>query len=333
MVKELIHDIQYTKEFFKLVSSLDKDWNGSKRSKENIISYIHKNQEHIDEYYIEEALACISKYDEIRLHFLRYLLINEILIDENKEKRQYFVYKHTVPNGKVYIGITCSIDVDFRWRDGFGYTKNKPFYSDIEKYGWDNIKHEILYNGLSPVEAQRVERSLIKEYNSIDPQYGYNLDDGGIIHTSPYTWESWRYDITYQLFTRRRPFKLIVSSEENSAFLRYINKYNIDVIKNDLIVGSDDLYFVVAGNPSYKEINIREIVDDFLQKYEVDLQVEFAYGVADGDAFEFDSESKKLKVKLYLINKPKYKFENVIQDLKVILENIKSILVEGINND
>ena len=60
----------------------------------------------------------------------------------------YTVYKHTAPNGKVYIGIT-SHSIEGRWRkDGSGYKLNNHFWNAIQKYGWNNFKHEILFENL-----------------------------------------------------------------------------------------------------------------------------------------------------------------------------------------
>ena len=73
----------------------------------------------------------------------------------------YCVYKHTSPNGKVYIGITGE-NPNKRWQNGKGYKPNKHFYSAIEMYGWENIKHEILYSGLSKSEACKIEVMIIK---------------------------------------------------------------------------------------------------------------------------------------------------------------------------
>lgn len=90
----------------------------------------------------------------------------------------YTVYKHTSPNGKVYIGITGR-STDIRWNKGNGYHNNKHFYSAITKYGWDNFQHEILYEGLSKEEAETKEQILIKKFNSNNPKYGYNIASGG----------------------------------------------------------------------------------------------------------------------------------------------------------
>lgn len=91
----------------------------------------------------------------------------------------FCVYKHTAPNGKVYIGIT-SQNPHRRWRDnGSGYKKQKRFYNAILKYGWDNIKHEILYSELTKEEAEQKEIELIAEYKSDNNEFGYNVTSGG----------------------------------------------------------------------------------------------------------------------------------------------------------
>lgn len=93
--------------------------------------------------------------------------------------KNYTVYKHTSPNGKVYIGITIQSDPNRRWQNGIGYRSQVRFYRAIKKYGWENFKHEILLTGLSKTEAEQVEIQKIKEYRSTDPRFGYNIENGG----------------------------------------------------------------------------------------------------------------------------------------------------------
>lgn len=90
----------------------------------------------------------------------------------------YIVYKHTAPNGKCYIGMTCQT-LERRARDGHGYTECTAFYNAILKYGWDNFKHEILEYGLTYDEACEKERFYINEYHSLTTEWGYNLATGG----------------------------------------------------------------------------------------------------------------------------------------------------------
>jgi hypothetical protein len=88
------------------------------------------------------------------------------------------VYKHTCPNGKVYIGITGQRVIK-RWNNGHGYKGNVYFYRAITKYGWDKITHEVLFDNLTKDEAELKEIELIKEYKSNNNKYGYNLTNGG----------------------------------------------------------------------------------------------------------------------------------------------------------
>ena len=58
----------------------------------------------------------------------------------------YNVYKHTFPNGKVYIGITRQ-KPKYRWANGNGYLRLKPngeykqplMARAVIKYGWENV--------------------------------------------------------------------------------------------------------------------------------------------------------------------------------------------------
>jgi len=96
---------------------------------------------------------------------------------EKMQASNYCVYKHTAPSGKVYIGITGQ-KPERRWRGGEGY-KGTPFYNAILKYGWENISHEVLANGLSKEEACEMEIEAIREHESQDRERGYNVLAGG----------------------------------------------------------------------------------------------------------------------------------------------------------
>ena len=90
----------------------------------------------------------------------------------------YTVYMHISPSGKKYIGITGQ-SIERRWGNGSGYKNCISFYRAIEKYGWDNIEHIVLYSGLSKENAETKEIELIKKYNTTDSKYGYNIENGG----------------------------------------------------------------------------------------------------------------------------------------------------------
>lgn len=95
----------------------------------------------------------------------------------------YFLYKHTNQiNGKVYIGITN--DISRRWRNqGIEYkphsSNTSRFWNAIQKYGWNNFKHEILISNLTAQEACKKEIEYIAKYDSTNRLKSgkpYNVD-------------------------------------------------------------------------------------------------------------------------------------------------------------
>lgn len=94
------------------------------------------------------------------------------------EERAYIVYKHTSPSGKVYIGITKQT-ANARWKNGLGYQSSPHFWKAIQKYGWDSFSHEVLRDGLTREEACAEEQRLIREFDSMNSKFGYNLRAGG----------------------------------------------------------------------------------------------------------------------------------------------------------
>lgn len=99
---------------------------------------------------------------------------------DTKDKK-FLVYKHTSPSNKVYIGIT-SRKAEKRWNSGSGYANNEYFTHAIKKYGWDNFKHEILFENLSREEACEKEKELIEKYGSNSRDKGYNITGGGEVN-------------------------------------------------------------------------------------------------------------------------------------------------------
>lgn len=91
----------------------------------------------------------------------------------------YTVYMHITPSNKRYIGITHLKPLRRYGKNGSGYKRCTFFYRAIEKYGWDNIKHIIVCDGLSKEVACRKEQELISYYKSNMQEFGYNCSLGG----------------------------------------------------------------------------------------------------------------------------------------------------------
>ena len=81
------------------------------------------------------------------------------------------VYKITnLVNGKVYIG--ASKNIEKRWW-GHKRCTDSPIHSDLETYGLDNFKFEVLLECPEDMLCQW-ERDMICLYDADDPEKGYN---------------------------------------------------------------------------------------------------------------------------------------------------------------
>lgn len=95
---------------------------------------------------------------------------------------RFWIYVHTCPNGKRYVGTTTRENPEWRWCFGKGYCWNKHFHSAILKYGWNNIAHEF-WELTSESEMYYAEKYLIAYYQTTNPEYGYNNSIGGKKHS------------------------------------------------------------------------------------------------------------------------------------------------------
>lgn len=123
----------------------------------------------------------------------------------------YKIYCHTNKiNGKKYIGQTCQSLAD-RWgSDGRRY-KGQPFYAAIEKYGWDNFEHELLFQNLSQEEADLKEQELIALYNTTNKKFGYNITEGGHSSTLSEEQKELRRQLNFQMW-ENGTFKEIINT-------------------------------------------------------------------------------------------------------------------------
>lgn len=99
---------------------------------------------------------------------------------------RFIIYKYTSPSGGVYIGQTCKTLEGRAGKNGCNYLAKDKISGKylqpgiahaIIKYGWDNIKKEILFENLTSSQANEKEIQLIKKYKSGGKCY--NISDGG----------------------------------------------------------------------------------------------------------------------------------------------------------
>ena len=74
-------------------------------------------------------------------------------------ENNYSVYQHVTPDGMYYFGQTQNVEK--RWSNNGALYKGTALYPYIEKYGWDNIQHIVLFREQTRENALFIEDFLI----------------------------------------------------------------------------------------------------------------------------------------------------------------------------
>lgn len=101
-----------------------------------------------------------------------------------ERQNTFIVYKYTSPSGKIYIGKTSKKLENKRKNNHKHKAMNKEsknrWYRAIRKYGFENMKYEVLCYVSSNETALIMEEAIIKQFKSNDFSIGYNSNTGGI---------------------------------------------------------------------------------------------------------------------------------------------------------
>ena len=75
-------------------------------------------------------------------------------------EKNYVVYQHVTPDGLYYFGQTNNIKR--RWSNNGAEYKTTALQPYIEKYGWENIQHIVLFRDQTKEDALWIENFLIE---------------------------------------------------------------------------------------------------------------------------------------------------------------------------
>jgi len=89
-----------------------------------------------------------------------------------------YILKNKI-NNKIYVGQTWLSLQDRFGPQGAKYKNSIHLYNAIQKYGADNFEYEVLETCVDQNTADELEAKHIIQYNSKDPEIGYNIKDGG----------------------------------------------------------------------------------------------------------------------------------------------------------
>lgn len=91
----------------------------------------------------------------------------------------YYVYYHQTPDKLVYFGVSQQQPYT-RWNPSL--YKKTALESYIKEFGWKNIKHAVIQDGLTKEQAYAIENALIKQ-GKIDGFCINNYNSGGKTHS------------------------------------------------------------------------------------------------------------------------------------------------------
>lgn len=181
-----------------------------------------------------------------------------------EEQQNWCIYKHTnKTNGKVYIGQSKG-HPELRWgKNGTNYKSSILFYRAIQKHGWDNFSHEILFTNLTEQEANLLEIKTITEYNACDPKHGYNIREGGKNGSlSESTKEKLRIANTGKILSEETKHKIAESMRGESN--PFYGKHHTETTKQKMREAKNN----VSGenNPMYGKLHSEETKEKIRQK-------------------------------------------------------------------
>lgn len=94
----------------------------------------------------------------------------------------FIIYRATSPSGKVYIGLTKNLMSRKRVHKYHALHETKgnyPFYRALKKYGIDNFLWDEIDSADNLKLANELEIKHIKDHNSTNNKFGYNVSLGG----------------------------------------------------------------------------------------------------------------------------------------------------------
>lgn len=113
--------------------------------------------------------------------------------------RVYTIYKHTLPDGSAYIGMTSEEKLNRRFQGGSDNVYNQEFHKAVYELGWKQVKTERLaeiygtWYEAHKVEVKEIQRAIAagivlynKEHSKPPKEYKYNVAGVTLIDINRY---------------------------------------------------------------------------------------------------------------------------------------------------
>ena len=148
---------------------------------------------------------------------------------------EIYIYKHTSPSGKCYIGQT--VNIKNRWKPS-AYRQCIKFHMAIQKYGWENITHEIICVCETPEEANEKEAFYIKKFESVANGYNLGVGSGEILRgeNNPMYGRSVKELMTDDEIAKwRHSISIALSGEGNGFYGRHHTEETKELLRSQRI--------------------------------------------------------------------------------------------------
>ena len=136
-------------------------------------------------------------------------------------ERKWIVYMYLFPNGKRYIGATCRTLATRQGKDWSKYKSCERLWAAIQEFGINTIEQTILFEGvISSEAASKLERSYIAQYDTANPEKGYNNAPGGEGVSARVLSEDRKAELRIQMTEQGRKNRNRVVTDETREKLR-----------------------------------------------------------------------------------------------------------------
>mgnify|MGYP001388456711 CR=1 FL=1 len=160
------------------------------------------------------------------------------------------IYRLVFPNGKSYIGKTVN-DPKIRWRQHRSGSTRCPLVAKaIRKYGWVNVKTEVMLKVCSS-QLNEYEIKFIEMYDTMVPR-GYNLARGGGIDPN-YRWR----DATpeYKADFGEKMKRAHAKPKHKAAHKKAVAEHKASMSKEARVAAVNKSWEVRRANPRQRDVN------------------------------------------------------------------------------
>lgn len=206
----------------------------------------------------------------------------------------FYVYQHVTPDGLYYFGTTNNTKVRFR-PSAYKTTSLKPY---IDKYGWDNIKHFVLFQNKTYEESRFIEDFLIN--TAKEDGVCINNRRSGLVSKNDIYFKQYREEHKDVAKEYSKKYREENADKLNEKRNEYYTKKRSDILEYHKEYYVDNIEKIKDYQKSYREEHkeeLREYKKEYYEKTKENRKIKRK------EYYEKNKERIKEKSRLYKQNK------------------------------